>query len=198
MRALLLIVIASCSGGSSPHPAPPVPTEQRIPRCSDAAAGIERATRSVRDPEQSVLAEMQGRCTQDHWSTEAIDCFSKMTAEDLGACAERLDPRARNAMFGILDGTGHDRAGLIVMVARLSTLRVGIPECDQFVAAVSRAMSCEGLELETRLQLGAETADFWSLPTSGLPADAARKMAAACSKSLQSLQQQASDAGCML
>jgi hypothetical protein len=53
------------------------------------------------------------------------------------------------------------------------------------------------MPLDRRVQLGAETADFWSLPTQNLPADAQKRMAAVCGQSLAALQQQAAGAGCM-
>jgi hypothetical protein len=55
---------------------------------------------------------------------------------------------------------------------------------------------CDAMTIEVRAQLGAETADFWSLPTSGLPADAQLRMADVCVRSTAALEQQAADAGC--
>jgi hypothetical protein len=53
------------------------------------------------------------------------------------------------------------------------------------------------MPIETRVQLGDETADFWDLPTKGLAPEAQARMSAVCGQSLASLQQQALAAGCM-
>jgi hypothetical protein len=55
---------------------------------------------------------------------------------------------------------------------------------------------CDAMAIEVRAQLGVETADFWSLPTSGLPAEAQLRMADVCERSAAALAQQAAGAGC--
>lgn len=140
---------------------------------------------------------MQQRCNDDNWSAIAIDCFASMKADDLGTCAVKIPERDREAMFAVLGGTEQDKVSVAIIIARLQALKVGILNCDRFVSAVSAVMACEGMSIEQRVQLGSETADFWSLPTSGLPIDAQAKMAAACGESLQALQQQAVGVGCM-
>ena len=195
MHRLLLILAVACS--SKPKPAPPVPitTEQR--GCAEAAAGIEQGTRSIRDPGTSIVSPMRGLCLDDAWPTAAIDCFAKMTEDDLGRCAGLLAKGPRERLFTTLGGNGDDRTAIAIAQARLTDLKVGVTECDNFVTAVSRALGCEQMPLEQRAQLGNETADFWSLPTTNLPADAAARMAAVCGESLTFLRKQVADAGCM-
>ncbi len=184
-------------------PAPPVPTTVTTSvasparSCNEAAAGLERGTRSVRDPDTSVLGDMRARCVEDAWSAAAIECFAVMKEDDLGRCAGELAAAPRGRLFTTLGGGFDDRTAIAIAQARLGTLKVGITECDRFVTGVARALGCEQMALETRAALGNETADFWSLPTSNLPADASRRMAAVCAKSLTFLQQQVADAGCM-
>ncbi|HEU0034298.1 MAG TPA: hypothetical protein VFQ53_26930 [Kofleriaceae bacterium] len=205
MRAAALLVIVACSSGATPStprtlPAPPVhtvPVAIATQSCSHAAAGIERGTRALREPDESVLAPMRQRCTEDGWNDVAIDCFAKMKDDDLGRCANLLDKTARERMFGVLVGHAPNRASIAVASARLSTLKVGIAECDQFVVTVANLLACEGMSVETRVELGNETADFWSLPTDRLSEDALRRMAMVCGQSLTELQHRATDAGCM-
>ncbi len=186
---------------SAGPPAPPVPTNIAAPpparSCNEAAAGLERGTRSVRDPDVSVLGEMRARCVEDAWSAAAIECFAVMKEDDLGRCAGELASAPRDRLFTTLGGGFDDRTAIAIAQARLGNLKVGITECDRFVTGVARALGCEQMDLETRAALGNETADFWSLPTTNLPADASRRMAAVCAKSLTFLQQQVADAGCM-
>lgn len=172
------------------------PVPAKVATCTDAAAGIERGTRDLRDPEiGSVLAVMQRQCLEQAWSPEAIACFAKLGPEDLARCALLLEPIPRDRLFGQL-GVGADEATLQIARARLASLQVGIPECDRFIGAVQTVLACEQMAVETRAQLGAETADFWSLPTAKLSADAQARMANVCGQSLAALQQQAADAGC--
>ncbi len=192
-----MISIAACSGPAKPAPARPVPIENAARGCGEAAAGLERATRGIRPPEESILAPMQTRCIDDAWSAAAIDCFATMTPDDLGACVGHVEAKHREALFGVISGNARDRGALVVIVARLANLKVGVTECDQFVVGVSRAMSCEGLPLAQRHELGNETADFWSLPTKNLPPDAVARMVKACTESLEALQQQVAAVGCM-
>lgn len=163
----------------------------------EAAAGLERNTRDVRAPESSVLAPMRARCIEDGWSAAAIECFATMQEGGLGPCAAKLGKDDRERMFGALGGNGNDATAIAVARAKLATLKVGVPECERFVTTVANVINCEGLALDVRVQLGNETADFWSLPTSGLAPDAAARMAAVCSQSLAALQQRAAEAGCM-
>ena len=191
----------ACSGPAKPPPAPPVPDGRSdvsaARSCGEAAAGLERATRGIRDPEDSILTEMRARCVEDTWSATAIDCFATMKEDDLGACVGHVDPDHRDALFAVISGNLRDSSSLAIIVARLANLKVGIAECDRFVSTVSSAMSCNGLSLDQRHDLGNETADFWSLPTKNLPPDAVPRMVRVCTESLQALQQQVAAAGCM-
>lgn len=193
-----MIAIAACSSAAGrPKPAPPVPIENTARGCNEAAAGLERATRGMRPPEESILAPTHRLCVDDAWSAAAIDCFATMAVDDLGACAGHVEPQDREALFGLIAGNARDHNALTVIVARLANLKVGIAECDRFVSTVSTAMSCERLPLDQRHELGNETADFWSLPTKGLPPDAVARMVRACTESLDALQQQILAVGCM-
>ncbi|HSK01252.1 MAG TPA: hypothetical protein VK932_08430, partial [Kofleriaceae bacterium] len=179
-----------------PAPAPPVPVADATRGCKDAAAGLERGTRGVRPPEVSVLEPMHALCVDDAWSAEAIECFAALGADGFGRCAAKLPPRRRQRLFERIGGGASDRIAIASALARLSALHVGIPECDHFIEAVAGVLVCDAMAVEVRAQLGAETADFWSLPTSGLPADAQLRMADVCGRSTAALAQQAAGAGC--
>jgi hypothetical protein len=196
-----LLLVAGCGGAAAPGapapaPAPPVPVDDPTRGCKDAAAGLERGTRGVRSPEVSLLGPMYALCVDDAWSAEVIECFAALGADGFGRCAAQLPPRRRQRLFDRIGGGGSDRVALASALARLSVLHVGIPECDQFIAAVAGVLVCDAMAIEVRAELGAETADFWSLPTSGLPADAQLRMADVCGRSTAALAQQAADAGC--
>ena len=164
--------------------------------CTDAAAALDRATRDVRPPEESVRAALQQRCVADAWSQEAVDCFATMREHEVGPCAKLLEDDAATQLVQVVGGA--NRTEVSDVRFKLSQLKVGVAECDRFVVAVSTIMSCENMPLADRLSLGNETADFWSLPTTGLSIDIERRMTQACGESLQALRRQASDAGCML
>lgn len=189
-----LVVLAACSHAPPPPSAAPIANATRS--CSDAAAGLERSTKSVRAPDLSVLQAMRERCAADAWSAAAIDCFASMQEGELGTCARQLPEQARDAMFGVLGGGEQTRTTIALARARLETLQVGVAECDRFVTAVHAVLACEGMPVEARAQLGAETADFWDLPTQGLSPDAQHRMADVCGASLRELEHQATGAGC--
>ena len=99
MRWWPLVVLLGC-GGNPPAKQPtasPVPTaistEQR--GCAEAAAGLERSTRSIREPDHSIVSTMRARCLEDVWPPAAIACFASMTEDDLGRCAGELATASR-------------------------------------------------------------------------------------------------------
>jgi len=98
----LLILLFACSSGAKQPAAPPVPVSIEQRGCAEAAAGIERGTRGIRDPGQSVVSALRGHCLDDAWSAVAIECFAKMTEDDLGRCAGELKPAARDRLFTTL------------------------------------------------------------------------------------------------
>ena len=196
MRRLLVFLVA-CSAGPRPAPAP-VAVENRPPHtCADAAVGLERATKGVRAPELSVFEAMRDRCIKDGWSVDAVNCFATLREGELGTCARQLHDGARDAFFAVLGGGTEERGSLEVARARLDAMDVPIAECNQFVRSVRAVLACEQMPIESRLELGNETADFWSLPAD-LPEDAAARMAEACGESLTQLRNQATGLGCML
>jgi hypothetical protein len=198
MHARWLVILAvSCGGGA--RPAPVVAHSADIapaagPTCSDAAAGLERATLDVRSPGASVWKPMRDQCETDAWSARAIACFASMQSEQLGGCAMLLPDEPRTALFAVLRDE-HDT--LAVARARLATVQVGVAECDQFVAAVANLLDCEQVPLDDRVRLGHETAELWDLPTTGLPPEAQQRMANTCGASLAKLQAEAQGAGCV-
>jgi len=198
VRVAALLIIASCAG-STPAPKPAAqPIDHATATCSEAAVGLEQATRGVREPDSTVLLPMRARCTDDNWPAAAAHCFAQMHEGDLGHCARMLPDEARNRMFVVLGGGQPDRMAITIARARLEGLQVGVGACNDFVAAVANVLTCEQMPIDARVQLGNETADFWDLPTHGLPEDAQKRMTDACGASLAELQQAAHDAGCML
>lgn len=200
---LAVVLLVGCSSASAPEPAQPQgharePVSNATHSCADAALGLENATKGVRAPERSVFETLRLRCLEDHWSVSVVDCFATMAEGDLGKCSRAMTDEQREPVFAVLAGNEANRAGIYVTRARLDQLQVGVPECDRFVTAVSAAMTCEKLSLEDRLQLGNETVEFWSLPTSRLSREDKLRISGACGQSLASLERQALDVGCML
>jgi hypothetical protein len=199
MRSLLLVLVA-CGGSPAPQPATPVNQAPIAnaggPSCSDAAHGLEGATKGVREPESEVFHQLVKRCTSDNWPAEVVECFAHMKEGELGTCSRGLSERSREAIFGVIAGNEPSVAGLAVARARLEQLQVGVPECDRFVAAVTTVLSCEPMPIEMRVELGNETAQFWSLPTSRLGADDVKRISDVCGQSLLELQQRAAGVGC--
>jgi hypothetical protein len=202
---LLALGLGVACGPAAPaqHPvitSPPLIAQAAAPPpppCGDAATGLERATRDLRAPDDTILRVMMIRCQEDHWTDDAVACFATMTPDDLATCVAKLAPAARTAMVDNLEHGELSPAGsLEVAQLWLASIKVGVAECDQFVAAVADLMACEAMPIDARIQLGRETADLWSLPDHGLPADAAHRMALVCDHALGSLHQQATAAGC--
>ena len=201
MRVALLLCLAACStppAARTPPVAPEAPLEapKVAHNCSDAAVGLERATKGVRAPESTVFDAMRGRCSDDQWPLAAIECFAMMKEGDVGRCARELHDGVRDRMFAVLSG-GNDRGSLAITRARLDAMTVPVAACDQFIRSVSAVLACEQMPIETRIELGNDTADFWDLPAQ-LPADAEQRISTACGQSLSALQQHAAVAGCML
>jgi hypothetical protein len=203
-RSAFLLVLAACGGGqqSTPEqkaPSDGVPLSHHVSRdCRHAATGLSGATRGVRDPETDVVDGLIDRCQRDGWPSDAVDCFAQMAEGELGRCAKLLEERAREGMFAVLAGNEPSAAGLYVAKARLQQVQVGIESCDRFVAAVTTILACDGLSIEMRLQLGNETAQFWSLPTDRLAADDRQRMSQVCVTSLETLAKETAPVGCTL
>jgi len=204
VRRLVAVLVAACGSSAPPPapPAPPAPTSTAVAdaarACREAAVGLERATRAVRGPESSIVRAMNERCIDDAWPEAAAACFAKMTGDDdLARCAGMLADRPRRALLDVIGGGG-GRAAIAVARLRLQGLTVGIGACDRFVAAVADVLACEQMPLDTRVDLGNSMADFWDLPTTGLPADAQHRMADVCDASLAQLQAEATSVGCAL
>lgn len=171
-------------------------TNRSTHTCAQAALGLENATRGVRSPENDVFDDIKLACTEAAWPSVAVACFATMDEGDLGKCARQLPDTEREKMFDLLSGQRADQLGIAVAQARLQQLQVGVPACDQFITAVSTLLTCERVPIDTRVQLGQETAEFWSLPTSRLAAEDLQRMSDVCGQSLASLVNQAASAGC--
>ncbi len=195
---LVLVLLAACGGAPKPTETPSAerPITNVVRSCSDAAHGLEGATKSVREPDQQVFDALKKRCSDDAWPSIAIDCFATMREGDLGKCSHDLSELSREGMFAVIGGSEPSRAGLTVARARLEQLEVGVPACDNFVTAVSAVLACEAMPIDMRVNLGNETAQFWSLPTARLQADDLQRISDVCGQSLLSLQQQSAGVGC--
>lgn len=196
---IALWLVAACGATAAPPqaaPPAPVPVDDTTRACRDAAVGLERGTRGLRAPEASMLEAARALCEGDAWPAASIECFARMREDDFGRCAAALPRKARDRLFDRVGGGARDRVAVVSALATLSTLQVGIPECDRFVEVVAHVLVCDAMAIEVRAQLGTETADFWSLPKSGLPADAQLRMADVCGRSTAALEQQAQGAGC--
>jgi hypothetical protein len=123
-----------------------------------------------------------------------------MAEDELGHCAGMLDEADRAQLFTALNGgSGYgDSTELALILAKVRSLSTGIPECDSFILSVGQILACPEMPMTARIQLGNETADFWSLPTSRLSGDAIKRMALICDQTRGQLEQRAAGAGCKL
>ena len=198
MRVALLLLFA-CGSPTTTRPAAPAQPviANSTHSCADAALGLENATRGVRSPDHEVFDALRVRCASETWPASAVDCFATMAEGDLGRCSRSMTDRTRESLFALLAGGESDRAGLAVARARLDRLSVGVAACDRFITAVSTVLTCEAMPIDTRVQLGNETADFWALPTNRLSMEDLHRMSSVCGESLAALEQQAIGVGCM-
>ncbi len=198
MRAAFVFLASGCWSSAKPPPAPPVP-QPAAHSCTDAAVGLERGTKNVRLPDQDLLGPLTARCAEDVWPAAAIDCFAKMGEDELGHCAGMLDEGDRDKLFtAIGGGSGYgDRTELAEVTAKVAAIQTGIPACDDYHQVVAKILVCEYMPLITRIQLGTDAAD-WSLPITGLSADAIKRMTVVCDQSRVNLEQRAVGAGCKL
>ncbi|MBV8756254.1 MAG: hypothetical protein JO257_03195, partial [Deltaproteobacteria bacterium] len=132
MRLAVLLCLAACSTPAArPSPVEPAPSEPIASpvavahSCSDAAVGLERATKGVRAPDTTVFDAMRGRCTDDAWPLAAIECFAMMKEGDVAKCARELHDGVRDRMFAVLSG-GNDRGSLALARARLDAMTVPV------------------------------------------------------------------------
>ena len=162
--------------------------------CTEAAVGIEGATKGLRSPESgSLVNPMRGLCNEDHWSAAAVECFATMHEGDLGRCAGLLPDEPRKAMFSALGGS--DDVAIAVARVRLDGMKVGVAECDQLFATVRAMLSCDRIPSANRAQLGSSAADLWDLPKN-IPADAQAKMAKVCRTTLDEMLRIATETSC--
>ncbi|MEZ4360300.1 MAG: hypothetical protein R3B48_08975 [Kofleriaceae bacterium] len=210
----LTLALAACGPAARPDaPAPlgnpppaPTPAAPAARGCSEAAAGVEGGTRGIRGPDSTVLTAIRARCLEDAWPAAAVDCFALMTEGELGACAGRLPRLARQRMFAVLGSGGADdgeatdarssELALALAAAKLRALHVQVAACDALIETATRALACEAIPATERVRLGAELADFWSLPDE-LPASARRQMDEVCGKWHPKLVERVLAAGCM-
>lgn len=188
-----LLAIAAC-GPAKPTPAPPVPVENVTRTCTEAAVGLEGATKGIRSPEADpIVNPMRALCNQDHWSGEVIECFATMHEGDLGRCSGMLGDDSRKAMFSALGD--NDETAIAIARVRLDTMHVGVVECDHLFATVRDLLVCDRIPTASRAQLGKSAADLWDLPKN-IPADAKARMAAVCKTTLDEMKRIETEAAC--
>lgn len=195
-----MLALAACGG--APPPAPPLASRPvpAPPVCGPAAVGLAHVDAALRAPGTSGVIEIQRLCEADGWPGEAVDCFRAMTgADDLAGCAQLLpdEPRARLlAELARRDDDASARTTLGVAFDRLTSIHVGIAECDLFVAAVALVLRCEPMPVTSRAELGMATADTWSISAHALSSASRARMATVCTQALASLSQQSAQLGC--
>ncbi len=220
-RALIIVglgglALVGCGGPAAPPPAKPAPAIPvttpitEMPKtCTDAAFGIDRVAKDLHPPEQEIVPPMRTRCARDQWPQKAIECFANLAPEsaadapagesDLAVCVSRLPIEQRASLIVEIKGAQPDQsAELAEVVTKLGALQVGIASCDRFVAAVARFMDCPALDADSRIQLGNETVEAWSLPMHKVSLQDKAKLAGACTQSLESLKRHATDLACTL
>jgi hypothetical protein len=189
----LILIACGSTPPPTPQPSPPIVEPQPLRTCAEAAIGIEQATRSVRPPDESIVQQMRARCADDSWSASVIDCFAQMSEGDLTHCAEKLSEQSRHALFAALGGT--DEAAIAIAKLRLANMHVGIPTCDALWVTTGEYLACDAIPIGTRAEVGPQIADSWNLPEH-LPANAQARMTEVCTKSRETLLQQAVAFGC--
>jgi hypothetical protein len=182
-RGLVFTLCACRHPQPPPSSAPATSIARPAHSCSDAAHGLGGATRGVRDPESPIIDELAARCASDGWPADARDCFAVMREGELERCAGKLSPDLSTALLALLG----EQTSLEQARAQLASITVGIVPCDAYLAAVRKALDCNRLAVDVRAQLGAEEANFWSIPMGRLDAAGKQQIAERCVRGLEQL-----------
>ena len=168
---------------------PAVATESPSPRLTRARtrrAGIERATEASARPRRRCSTRSRA-LHRRRWPVAAVECFAddERRRPRPRARDELPEPR-RDGCSRMLAG-GTDRRGVaIARRAARRALKVGIAECDQFVAAVTRGAVVRGDAARDRACSSAtRPRSSGRCRRLGLPDDAAARMAEVCGQSLE-------------
>ena len=98
----------------------------------------ERAVSAL--PSSEVFDTLRLRCIEAAGRPLAVDCFAEMAEGDLGSVRARACPMRNRETSSSLCSPARSLAAISSSRARdSSALQVGVPECDQFVTAVTTA-----------------------------------------------------------
>jgi hypothetical protein len=158
-----------------------------------------------------MIAAVVTSCKEDKWTKEAIDCG--LTAEDPATDCEgkitkeqmaKMEERMMKAMgdlgdmFALPKEDDDKPAGGGEVAGGGGGGASGVPECDDYVAAVEKYLACDKVPQEVR----DGTKDALEMMRSGwgdagaLPAEAKQAMADGCKQATDAIQQGASAMGC--
>lgn len=192
-------MLTACSGPAPARPTPPssTPVAHKNHTCSDAAHGLEGATRGVREPDRALYDGVVSLCGEDTWGENALTCFAEMAEGDLVRCAKLLEAPKRTRLFDLIT-SGESVTALAVLRYQLDELSPELPACHDFRGAVIAALGCGGMSLALRVRLGSDTADYLRLPTARLDEAGKQSIADTCTRSLAQLREQTATIGCTL
>jgi hypothetical protein len=103
---IALLIAAGCSkkgssgGGGECEAAMAKGTESLLATVK-SRAGSPQMIETVTEMVGKMKATLTTRCTEDKWSAEAIDCFTKLTSQaELRGCEQKLTEEQRNKLRG--------------------------------------------------------------------------------------------------
>ncbi len=120
--ALIVGLAVGCGSGAGAPPAAPKDAvraqKAACERTADHLVGMMAPGRRDLPPDQdpteladTIARTLVGRCTEDGWSTDALDCFGEAaTLADAGACAPFLTVTQREAMDRAMEAALGPRA----------------------------------------------------------------------------------------
>jgi hypothetical protein len=205
----LALALGACGGphkaAPPPPPPPPAATCAQLPpavvrlvgqlRAEGTAVGADGGTRLGAD----MGAQSVQSCTDDRWSVAAIQCYLVgQTRKDFVSCDAQLTVEQRSHLADAMNAIVARDAP--PPAAPPSTGTTGVPECDEYIAAVDQYAACDKVPAEARdaVQQGsAQMRDALSpLKDPTVPAEARKAAAEGCAAARDALRQSMTAMGC--
>jgi hypothetical protein len=224
MRASLLVVflIAACGvskpslsrGTAGPPPTTCDAIHVSIEGTATADEPVSVTARVGADP-TTAIADAQaaaghaavGVCHDDHWSSDAIDCFARAaTDDDQRACTAAMPAALARSLRKHVDAAV-DAAGAVTLtrgsaapVWRDIPADTGVAACDDFIRGFNALMSCDKMPEQAR-EAAAGTAQqllesFRPLHDPNAGPEVKQHAADGCTKALEAVRQNATEMHC--